>query len=221
MFLIAGLGNPGEKYQKTRHSIGFSVIENLKLKIENFSDWKHEKKFQAEISQGKIDKQKVILAKPQTFMNNSGKAVTKLTKNYKLKTINLFVIHDDADLPLGTIRIVKNRGSAGHKGVESIMRALKTQNFVRFRIGTWTEQNRKIPSRPHTKRAHVSHFGAKGASARYGVGARPSKFMAHFLVEQKITPTQEEILKKVIKKCVEAIEMTVREGLEKAMSEYN
>ena len=113
MILIVGLGNPGKKYQDTRHNIGFGVIDKLQS----------------------LNLKKVILAKPKTFMNLSGKAVKSLIKKYKIPTANLWVIHDDIDLPLGKIRIVKNRGAAGHKGVESIIKELGTKNFVRFRIG--------------------------------------------------------------------------------------
>ena len=195
MILIVGLGNPDEEYRRTRHNVGFLMIDRLKM-VQNFPDFNFEKKFQAEIAQGKINGQKAILIKPQTFMNNSGKAVGAIVRFYKIKSENIWVIHDDADLPLGTLRIVKNRGSAGHKGVESIMRALKTQNFIRFRIGTKPTQSGKIPH-------------------------RPSKEMAKFLVEKKITLAQEEIFKKTIKKCVEAIEMTIKDGPEKAMSTFN
>ncbi len=113
MILIVGLGNPGKKYQKTRHNIGFRLIDQL----------------------GFLDSRKIILFKPQTFMNNSGKTVKKLIENLKLRIKNLIVVHDDLDLPLGKIRIVKNRGPAGHKGVESIIEELGTKNFIRFRIG--------------------------------------------------------------------------------------
>jgi len=113
MILIVGLGNPGKKFQKTRHNLGFRVIDELKsLNLKN-----------------------VTLAKPKTFMNLSGKAVKSLMTKYKVPPLNLWVIHDDIDLPLGKIRISKGRGAAGHKGVESIIRELKTKNFIRFRIG--------------------------------------------------------------------------------------
>jgi peptidyl-tRNA hydrolase, PTH1 family len=113
MILIVGLGNPGPKYQNTRHNIGSRIIDELEsLSLPN-----------------------VILAKPATFMNESGKAVKRLTKNYKLKTGDLIVVHDDIDLALGTIKIAKNRGSAGHKGVESIIKELGTKDFNRIRIG--------------------------------------------------------------------------------------
>jgi len=134
MLLIIGLGNPGWKFQKTRHNLGFRVVDEL-VRKNNFPIFKLSKKFLAEISEGKIADQKVILAKPQTFMNLSGKSVKKLTNNLQLTTYNLWVIHDDLDLPLGKIRISVGRGAAGHKGVESIIKELKTKNFVRFRVG--------------------------------------------------------------------------------------
>lgn len=134
MILIIGLGNPGKKYEKTRHNIGFRAIDEIAANFQ-FPNFNFQKIFNAEISKGEIAGQKVILAKPQTFMNNSGIAVKKLIKNLKLEIKNLIVIHDDIDLPLGKIRIVKNRGAAGHKGVESIIKEIETKNFVRFRIG--------------------------------------------------------------------------------------
>ncbi len=135
MRLIAGLGNPGKKYEKTRHNAGFLTINYLQLTINNFSDWKFNKKFNAEIAEGTINDEKIILAKPQTFMNDSGQAVKKIIGNRKLEIGNLIVIHDDIDLPLGKIRIKKDGSSGGHQGVQSIITALGTQNFVRLKIG--------------------------------------------------------------------------------------
>lgn len=114
MKLIVGLGNPGRKYQKTRHNIGFRVIDELKREISD---------------------KDVILLKPQAFMNQSGKAVKSLTTKYKIPLINILVVHDDVDLPFGTIRISKNSSSAGHKGVQSIIDELGTRDFTRIRIG--------------------------------------------------------------------------------------
>jgi len=192
MILVVGLGNPGKKFEKTRHNLGFLIIENLKLKIENFSDWRYEKKFKAEISRGKIGNKKIILARPQTFMNNSGKAVKLLTKTYTLDPKNLIVIHDDIDLTLGKIKIVKNRGSAGHKGVQSIIDELGTKDFVRFRIGIKpvTSDKRQV--------TRIEDF-----------------------VLRKFNKEEERILKGVIKKAVGAIEVAIKEGVEKAMSRFN
>lgn len=134
MILIVGLGNPGEKYKRTRHNLGFRVLDELQ-KIHSFSDWQMKKKLKAEISEGVITGQKTILAKPQTFMNDSGTAAKKLTTNYKLPTTNLFVVHDDLDLEISKIKVVRNRGSAGHKGVQSIIDYLGTKDFIRCRLG--------------------------------------------------------------------------------------
>jgi PTH1 family peptidyl-tRNA hydrolase len=134
MKLIIGLGNPGEKYQNTRHNIGFRAIDSIQ-KENSFPDFAFSKKFNAEISEGTINNEKTILAKPQTFMNNSGKSVKLFVSHYKLPITNLFLIHDDIDLLLGNIRISIDRGAAGHKGVNSIIKELKTKKFTRIRIG--------------------------------------------------------------------------------------
>ena len=134
MLLIIGLGNPGKEYEKTRHNISFVVLNKLMADLE-LDDWADNKKFRAEIAEGKIDKEKILLFKPQTFMNNSGQSVSAAAKFYKIKPADIWVIHDDLDLPLGKIKIQRDRSSAGHNGVQSIIDALSTQNFVRFRIG--------------------------------------------------------------------------------------
>lgn len=117
MILIVGLGNPGKKYEKTRHNVGFRVIDSLKKSLDFAQD------------------KDIILFKPQTYMNDSGKAVKSLMAYRKLPMANSWIIHDDIDLPLGTIRVSQNISSAGHKGVESIIHELRTKNFIRFRIG--------------------------------------------------------------------------------------
>jgi len=138
MLLIIGLGNPGRKFQKTRHNFGWLVLDLLQKKWKkehSFSDWKGVKKFKAEISEGRIKNEKIILAKPLTFMNLSGQAVKSLISYYRIRTKNLLIIHDDIDIVLGKIRIVKNRETAGHKGIQSIITELGTKNFNRLRIG--------------------------------------------------------------------------------------
>lgn len=132
--LIVGLGNPEKKYEKTRHNIGFrmldKIIEDYKLKIAN-----NEKKFKALTAEWITDDKKIILAKPLAFMNNSGESVRMLTAFYKIPATNVLVIHDDIDLPFGTIRLSKDSRSAGHNGVQSIINELGTQDFSRIRIG--------------------------------------------------------------------------------------
>jgi len=114
MILIVGLGNPEKKYAKTRHNIGFRVIDTLRNELPN---------------------KDIILLKPETFMNDSGRAAKAMISYYKIPLENLYVIHDDIDLPFGTIRVSKDSSSAGHKGVQSIIDELGTQNFTRIRIG--------------------------------------------------------------------------------------
>jgi len=134
MILIIGLGNPGTKYKNTPHNLGFEIV-NLIKKEGSFSVWKNKAKLKAKISQGEINNQKIILAKPQTFMNSSGQVVSHLIKFYKIPLKNLWVIHDDLDMELGKIRIKKDSKSAGHKGVQSIIDELGTKNFNRLKIG--------------------------------------------------------------------------------------
>jgi len=128
MIIIIGLGNPGEKYNNTPHNVGFEAVEQF-AKENNFPEFKLSEKFKALIS----EKNNILLVKPQTFMNESGKSVKKIRRGRT--SAKLIVIHDDIDLPLGKIKISKNRGSAGHKGVESIIKELGTKDFIRIRIG--------------------------------------------------------------------------------------
>jgi len=148
MFLIVGLGNPGLRYRKTRHNIGFMALDYFQEQ-NNFPKFKQNKVAKAEIATGSIDDEVIFLAKPQTHMNNSGFAVKFLTKENGFKAPSalqackalgafhsrLIVVHDDFDLPLGEVRVSQNSSSGGHKGVGSIIQHLKTQNFTRIRIG--------------------------------------------------------------------------------------
>lgn len=132
MKLIAGLGNPGREYAATRHNIGFMVIDRLAHKLGLKVD---KKKFQALFGQGQLSSERVLLAKPQTYMNLSGDAVAALLRWHKLGPADLIVVFDDMDLPPGKLRIRPEGGSGGHKGMESIIRSLGTENFPRLRIG--------------------------------------------------------------------------------------
>jgi len=153
--LIIGLGNPGEKYEKNRHNTGFVILDELR-KLWSFPDFAMNKKFNAEMSEKtnpllpsgegarRADEgQKIILTKPQTFMNNSGEAVKKIMDFYKLTPPDIIVIHDDLDINLGEFRIAANSSSAGHKGVENIIEKLGTQEFKRIRVGIEGEEKRK------------------------------------------------------------------------------
>ncbi len=134
MKLIIGLGNPGEKYKKTRHNTGFMAIDSIAKKLQ-ITNYKLQTEFNAKCAEGMINSEKIILAKPQTFMNESGKAVKAIADYYKINIANIIVIHDDLDIALGKYKIVKDRTSAGHKGVQSIIDNLGTKDFTRIRIG--------------------------------------------------------------------------------------
>ncbi len=192
MVLIVGLGNPEKKYQNTRHNLGFKVIEGFQRK-NHFLCFKEKKKCLSEISEGILNNKKIILAKPQTFMNNSGKAVRLLVKEYlkkeKQKLKNLWVVHDDLDLPLGKIKISFGRGSAGHKGVQSIINELKTKNFVRFRLGI---------------------------SPLFSKKKKEEKF-----VLENFKKSEEKIVQKMVEKTIIAIEFCLKEDIEKGMQKFN
>ncbi len=131
-FLIVGLGNPGREYRETRHNIGFMLVDRLCKEL-GVSIGKVQSK--ALIAVGRHAGHRVILAKPQTYMNLSGQSVSGLLRFYKVPVENLIVAHDDLDLPLGTLRIRGGGGSAGQKGVASTIEQLGTQNFARMRLG--------------------------------------------------------------------------------------
>lgn len=131
-FLIVGLGNPGRDYRDNRHNIGFMVLDALAVRLNlSFSRFQ----FKALVTSGEYGGNKFILAKPQTYMNLSDQAVVSILKFYKLPLSNFIVANDDLDLPLGTIRIRPSGGSAGQKGVNSIIENLGTQDFPRLRLG--------------------------------------------------------------------------------------
>lgn len=194
ILIIMGLGNPGKQYVNTRHNIGFRVLEVLQ-KHHRFSSWRISEKYYSFISEGKILGKKIMLVKPYTFMNNSGRAAKKFTSSLSspLPDNNLWVVHDDLALPLGSIRIAKDRGAGGHKGVHSIIQALGTKKFVRFRIGI----------APRIKR------GSKKASD------------SQTFVLQNFTPQEQKILKKIMQKTTEAMLLALQKGLARAMTEYN
>jgi PTH1 family peptidyl-tRNA hydrolase len=142
-FMIVGLGNPGKDYQKNRHNVGFMAIDKIasEFGIEN-----KKAKSKAIVMEGKKDNKKVILVKPQTFMNLSGSAVASLVHFFKISPENLIVIHDDLDLPSLSIRLRPGGGAGGQKGVASIIQNLGTQQFSRIRIGIGRPPGRMDPA---------------------------------------------------------------------------
>ena len=203
-FLVVGLGNPWEKYKNTRHNIGARVVDCF-AKENKFSDFDFSKKFNCLISKKEFKEKEIILAKPQTFMNNSGSAVKTIMSNVKCQMSNVWIIHDDLDIDLGKIKIVKNCGSAGHKGIESIIDKLKTKNFIRIRVGIKPET--EIPQK-------LKALKSKNSETIKKINIK--KF-----VLEKFNEKEEEIIKQVAKKVEQAIEMILEQGLPQAMNTFN
>ena len=134
MKIIAGLGNPGTEYARTKHNVGFMFVDALAEALGvSASEW--QAKFDALVAPARIGTQKVLLVKPQTYMNESGRAIGPLLSWYKLEPENLIVVHDDMDIPVGTIRIRKKGSAGGHNGIKSILAHVGDEHFARVRIG--------------------------------------------------------------------------------------
>jgi PTH1 family peptidyl-tRNA hydrolase len=189
MFLIVGLGNPGEKHAQSRHNFGFMVLDALQKKISSpLNYFSFDKKTNTQIFKA----HELFLAKPQTFMNNSGSAVQNTINYYKFKISDLVVIHDDFDLPLGKMKVVKSGGAAGHHGVESIIKSVGTPNFLRLRLGIFGQELKKVHD---LKAEHV--------------------------VLDNFAPTELNEVRHVVKRAIEAILFLQEYGVEKTMNKYN
>lgn len=193
-YIILGLGNPEKEYESTRHNAGMIILDAFAKKIGR-EEWKKDNNRQSLVAKGEIGKEKILLVKPQAFMNKSGVAVKDLS-GQKKKLENLIVIHDDLDLPIGSMKIVFNRGSGGHKGVESIIRSVKSEAFTRIRIGI-------CPTTPSGKPKKPDH-----------------KKLMDFIVEDFKKPEM-DALKKVSKKACEALEVLITDSRQKAMTDFN
>src|SRR6185503_13504414 len=146
-WVIVGLGNPGKEYENTRHNAGRMAVSHFAKKNE-LREWKEDKKNELTAARGAIGKDLFVLLLPDTFMNKSGSAVLKFVKNAKAAE-KMLVVYDDLDLPLGKIKLSYDRGSGGHKGLDSIMRAVKTRKFGRIRIGVSPETASGTMKKPH------------------------------------------------------------------------
>lgn len=146
MKLIVGLGNPGKQYDKTRHNVGFMALDQFHAALKPYSigKWEVSKKFNAEIAGCTVNGEKLLLAKPLTFMNGSGQSVGLLAHYYNIPVRDVIVVHDEKDIPLGEYKIQVNRGPAGHNGVKSIIEHLGSQDFTRIRIGIRSAKEEKM-----------------------------------------------------------------------------
>lgn len=159
MKLIVGLGNPGKQYEKTRHNVGFMVLDALQKELSEYkiNKWETSKKFNAEICGVTVSHDnKIILAKPLTFMNDSGVAVQLIAHFYQMTHRDIIVVHDDKDIMLGEIKVQTDRSSAGHNGVESIITHIGTRDFTRVRVGIKRANERGMQD---TAKFVLSKFG--------------------------------------------------------------
>lgn len=193
-YIFVGLGNPGEEYEKTRHNTGRLVLDYFGKEFD--AEWKYDKKLNAQISKIKIGKSPVILVLPDTFMNNSGKAIKPLVSSVKAAE-KLVVIYDDLDLPFGKSKISFNKSSGGHRGLESIIKNIKTEKFVRIRVGiaptSGTGKIRKPQGEENVKKYILGQF----------------------------KPEELAELKKISKRVSEALKTFITDGLNIAMNGFN
>ena len=210
-YIIVGLGNPGEEYVNTRHNMGRMMLDVF-AKQNNFPEFAPDKNLKALISKGSLSsgsnvkgKMSIALVLPETFMNKSGDTVKKI-KDLKFKVVgkgkdkmtevtNLAVVHDDLDIPFGSFKISFNKNSGGHRGVESIIKAVKTAGFVRIRVGISPVTPKGTVKKPHGEEV-VNKF-----------------------ILAKFKPAELDELKKLSKKIAEALAAIVTDGREKAMSQ--
>jgi len=191
MKLIVGLGNPGRTYAHNRHNVGFRCL-NYFARLHSIR-FDH-RQCRAKVGTSELRGGKLLLAKPRTFMNLSGNSVACLAHKHGIPLSNLLVIYDDLDLPLGKIRLRQNGGSGGHKGMNSIISALGSEEFPRIRVGI---------GRPQGGKQSIS----EDAIVNY--------------VLSDFSPQEEAIIKPVIVKVAEAIDCFLTEGIEAAMSKFN
>jgi peptidyl-tRNA hydrolase, PTH1 family len=183
--LVIGLGNPGGEYAHTRHNVGWMCLDELESRG-RFG--RARRQGPARVREGSLDGYDVVTARPQTYMNMSGRAAAHLVRKYGVPTEDLIVVHDEVDLPLGRIRLKRGGGAAGNKGVLSIADALRSQEFIRVRIGV---------SRPEDREQMVDY------------------------VLDGFSPTERPRLAAVLSRAADAVTAIVRDGLERAMSEFN
>ena len=198
MKLVVGLGNPGEKYESTRHNLGFLVIDHvLKHLGSSTIAWDSSAKLKSETALFTFGEEKVLLAKPQTYMNNSGMAVQLIMDFYKVDPQDLWIVYDELDLPLGSIKIRFGGAAAGHHGVESVMNTIGTDAFWRFRMGIGESHDKTHP-----------------------VGRQNFRDAKEFVLD-KFHSDEAGKVRELIKHGAGAIQMALEKGMEAAMNRFN
>lgn len=185
-WLIVGLGNPGSKYETTRHNAGWHVLDTIGQQYGGFRF--DEKRSKGLIARGEISGVKVALIKPQTFMNLSGEAVGPIARFYKVPPERILVAYDDVDLPTATLRLRPKGGAGGHKGMRSLLQHLGTETFPRLRLG---------------------------------IGRPPGRMPVEAYVLQKFKPDEWDVMLATYRQAVDAIEVVLTEGIERAMNQFN
>ncbi len=221
MKLIVGLGNPGEQYEKTRHNLGFMVLEQFLKDFESVKNtvWENNEKLKSDIvtldwqrrsagsGQARHDiVERVLLVKPKTYMNNSGMAVQLVSSFYKISPEDIWVIHDDLDLPLGKMKIRFGGAAAGHHGVENIIEQLGSDKFWRFRLGIG--ELRQMPR-------DLTEDGKEKNVSRRNLGNTNDFVLGWFIGKE------ENEAKKLVKWGADALEVALEKGLESAMNRFN
>lgn len=213
MKLVVGLGNPGGEHLHTRHNLGFLSVEHFFKSFSSVDNgsWSLEKKFKSEVAvidyqplKGK--KVKVILAKPQTYMNLSGMAVSLIKEFYKIDSDDIWVAHDDLDLPVGNFKIRLGGAAGGHHGVESIIEHLGTDKFYRFKMGIGTPIEKKIDSDGEIHMKKTKNW---------------SRAKVEDYVLAKFEPHDESKIKHVLKTCSQAFEIALEKDITAAQNRYN
>lgn len=197
MKLIVGLGNPGEKYAKTRHNVGYMVVDKLASSVKGIaSSWEYKEKFKAEIFDYTLYAKRYMLIKPLTYMNNSGLSVALLADYFNIPHEDIIIVHDELDLPLGKIKIRLGGAAAGHHGVESVIASLKDDQFIRLRLGIGNLRTQS-----------AEHDGA------------------HVNVDQYVTSLfrsdENSKLKHMIKQSVDALDVLIDKGIEVAQNQFH
>lgn len=185
MKLIVGLGNPGRRYRSTRHNVGWEVIDRLAHRLQVAAD---EEEGWAQVGVGALGRQRIMLAKPQTFVNVSGTAVDDLRRRHRIRVGDILVIVDDLDLPLGRIRFRSSGSHGGHNGLRSVIEALGSDQFGRLRVGI----------------------------GRPPEGIDPAEY-----VLTRFATDEQDVLNATLDRAAEAVEVSVREGLQAAMNRFN
>ncbi|MEK7645798.1 MAG: aminoacyl-tRNA hydrolase, partial [Patescibacteria group bacterium] len=183
-----GIGNPDPQYQQTRHNVGFMFLDYLAKKVDTNS-FAEDKKMNALVSKSKIEKTIVVLAKPLCYVNKSGEVVAKLARFYKIKPKNVVVVQDDLDIEFGSFKNSFEKNSGGHKGIESVIKALKTNKFYRLRIGTSVRALEKARLQSDKKR---------------------DAFVVDFVLA-KFSPKEQDVIKKMFPKIYDRLLMLLKQ----------